>query len=74
MDLIAEDDTTGSGVMFFMDEDDVRAALKHPLVMLGTDSGGMAPDSRPADRRRAPARLGLGGAHPRRSTCARSGC
>ena len=64
MDLIAEDDTTGSGVMFFMDEDDVRAALKHPLVMLGTDSGGMAPDSPPADRRRAPARLGIGGAHP----------
>ena len=47
IDLIAEDDTTGSGVMFFMDEHDVRAALKHPLVMLGTDSGGMAPDSGP---------------------------
>ena len=47
MDLIAQDDTTGSGVMFFMDEDDVRAALRHPLVMLGTDSGGMAPDSPP---------------------------
>jgi dihydroorotase/N-acyl-D-amino-acid deacylase len=47
MDLIARDDTTGSGVMFFMDEGDVRAALQHPLVMLGTDSGGMAPDSPP---------------------------
>jgi N-acyl-D-amino-acid deacylase len=47
MDLIAEDDTTGSGVMFFMDEADVRAALRHPHVMLGTDSGGMAPDSPP---------------------------
>ncbi|MGE0464715.1 MAG: amidohydrolase family protein [Vicinamibacterales bacterium] len=47
MDLIAEDDTTGSGIMFFMSEDDLRAALKHPLVMLGTDSGGMAPDSGP---------------------------
>jgi N-acyl-D-amino-acid deacylase len=47
MDLIAGDDTTGSGVMFFMSEDDVRAALRHPLVMLGTDSGGMAPDSGP---------------------------
>jgi len=47
MDLIADDDTTGSGVMFFMHEDDVRAALRHPLVMLGTDSGGMAPDSGP---------------------------
>jgi N-acyl-D-amino-acid deacylase len=47
MDLIVEDDTTGSGIMFFMSEDDMRTALKHPLVMLGTDSGGMAPDSPP---------------------------
>jgi N-acyl-D-amino-acid deacylase len=47
IDLIADDDTTGSGVMFFMDEADVRAALRHPHVMLGTDSGGMAPDSPP---------------------------
>jgi N-acyl-D-aspartate/D-glutamate deacylase len=47
MDLIVEDDTTGSGIMFFMSEDDLRTALKHPLVMLGTDSGGMAPDSPP---------------------------
>jgi N-acyl-D-amino-acid deacylase len=47
MDLIAQDDTTGSGIMFFMNEDDMRLGLKHPLVMLGTDSGGMAPDSPP---------------------------
>ena len=47
MDIIAGDDTTGSGIMFFMNEDDMRLALKHPLVMLGTDSGGMAPDSPP---------------------------
>lgn len=47
MDVIAADDTTGSGIMFFIDEGDMRAALKHPLVMLGTDSGGMAPDSPP---------------------------
>jgi len=47
MDIIADDDTTGSGIMFFMNEDDMRLALKHPLVMLGTDSGGMAPDSPP---------------------------
>lgn len=46
-DIITRDDTTGSGIMFFMDEGDLRAALKHPLVMLGTDSGGMAPDSPP---------------------------
>ena len=47
MDVIADDDTTGSGIMFFINEDDMRLALKHPLVMLGTDSGGMAPDSGP---------------------------
>jgi N-acyl-D-amino-acid deacylase len=47
MDVIAQDATTGSGIMFFMNEDDMRLALRHPLVMLGTDSGGMAPDSPP---------------------------
>jgi dihydroorotase/N-acyl-D-amino-acid deacylase len=46
-DIIAKDDTTGSGIMFFMSEDDMRLALRHPLVMLGTDSGGMATDSPP---------------------------
>jgi N-acyl-D-amino-acid deacylase len=44
-DVIAQDETTGSGIMFFIDEADMRAALAHPLVMLGTDSAGMAPDS-----------------------------
>ncbi|MEZ5285540.1 MAG: amidohydrolase family protein [Vicinamibacterales bacterium] len=39
MDIIVEDTATGSGIMFFMDETDMRLALKHPLVMLGTDSG-----------------------------------
>ena len=47
MDIIAQDTATGSGIMFFMSEDDMRLALRHPLVMLGTDSGGMAPDSPP---------------------------
>ena len=46
-DLITKDDTTGSGIMFFINETDMRAALSHPVVMLGTDSGGMAPDSGP---------------------------
>jgi dihydroorotase/N-acyl-D-amino-acid deacylase len=46
-DIITEDEATGSGIMFFMDERDLRTALTHPLVMLGTDSGGMAPDSPP---------------------------
>jgi N-acyl-D-amino-acid deacylase len=42
MDLILEDTTTGAGIMFMMREDDVRAALRHPLVALGTDTGSQA--------------------------------
>ena len=49
MDLILEDTTGGSGIMFMMREDDVRAALRHPLVALGTDSGGQATDGATAD-------------------------
>ena len=44
MDLILEDTTTGAGIMFMMREDDVRAALRHPLVALGTDTAGQATD------------------------------
>jgi dihydroorotase/N-acyl-D-amino-acid deacylase len=42
MDLILEDTTTGAGIMFMMREDDVRAALRHPLVALGTDTSSQA--------------------------------
>jgi dihydroorotase/N-acyl-D-amino-acid deacylase len=44
MDLILEDTTTGAGIMFMMQEDDVRAALRHPLVALGTDTSSQATD------------------------------
>ena len=44
MDLILEDTTTGAGIMFMMREDDVRTALRHPLVALGTDTAGQATD------------------------------
>jgi N-acyl-D-amino-acid deacylase len=44
MDLILADITTGLGIMFMMHEDDVRAALRHPLVALGTDTGAQATD------------------------------
>lgn len=49
MDLILEDTTVGYGVMFYMREDDVRAALRHPLVALGTDTGAQATDGATAD-------------------------
>jgi N-acyl-D-amino-acid deacylase len=44
MDLIHADITTGLGIMFMMREDDVRAALRHPLVAMGTDTGAHATD------------------------------
>jgi N-acyl-D-amino-acid deacylase len=44
MDLIHADITTGLGIMFMMREDDVRAALRHPLVAMGTDTGAQAID------------------------------
>lgn len=49
MDLILEDTTTGFGIMFMMREDDVRTALSHPLVALGTDTGAQATDGITAD-------------------------
>ena len=44
MDLIAADVSTGWGIMFMMREDDVRLALRHPLVAMGTDTGAQATD------------------------------
>ncbi len=49
MDLILEDTTVGYGIMYMMREDDVRAALRHPLVALGTDTGAQATDGPTAD-------------------------
>jgi N-acyl-D-aspartate/D-glutamate deacylase len=37
-----------------MDEDDVRAALKHPLVGVGTDSGAKAEDGRLSENKSHP--------------------
>jgi dihydroorotase/N-acyl-D-amino-acid deacylase len=43
-DLIAAPGTVPHGINFVMDESDVRAALRHPLVALCTDSAGVADD------------------------------
>jgi N-acyl-D-aspartate/D-glutamate deacylase len=40
-DLIVNDTATGTGIMFMMSEEDVREALRHPTVSLGTDSAGV---------------------------------
>jgi N-acyl-D-amino-acid deacylase len=44
MDIVIADKGNTGRVTFGMSEDDVRAALKHPLVSFCTDSGAMAED------------------------------
>jgi dihydroorotase/N-acyl-D-amino-acid deacylase len=44
LDLVLADRGNSGGIIFIMNEDDVRTALKHPLVSLCTDSGGVAVD------------------------------
>jgi N-acyl-D-amino-acid deacylase len=44
MDVVSADRGNTSNVIFIMSEDDVRLALKHPLVSLCTDSGASAKD------------------------------
>ena len=44
MDIVIADRSNTSNVIFMMNEDDVRLALKHPLVSMGTDSGASATD------------------------------
>jgi N-acyl-D-amino-acid deacylase len=44
MDLVIADRGNSSNVMFMMDEQDVRTALRHPLVSLCTDSSAVAAD------------------------------
>jgi N-acyl-D-aspartate/D-glutamate deacylase len=44
MDLVIADKASSYNIIFIMDENDVRAALKHRLVALCTDSGAEAED------------------------------
>jgi N-acyl-D-amino-acid deacylase len=44
IDLVIADRANVACIIFMMDEDDVRAALKSPLVSFGTDSGAGATD------------------------------
>ncbi len=44
MDLVIADRANTSNVIFIMSEEDVKTALRHPLVSLGTDSGAVAED------------------------------
>jgi N-acyl-D-amino-acid deacylase len=46
IDLVIADRGESSVITSIMDEDDVRSALKHPLVGVGTDSGAQAEDGK----------------------------
>jgi dihydroorotase/N-acyl-D-amino-acid deacylase len=54
MDLVIADRGESSVITNIMDEDDVRAALKHPLVGVGTDSGAKAEDGRLSENKSHP--------------------
>jgi len=54
IDLVLADKGESSVVIAIMDEDDVRTALKHPLVGVGTDSGAQAEDGKLSESKSHP--------------------
>jgi dihydroorotase/N-acyl-D-amino-acid deacylase len=54
IDLVIADRGESSVITSIMDEDDVRTALKHPLVGVGTDSGAQAQDGRLSESKSHP--------------------
>jgi len=54
IDLVLADKGETSVVTAIMDEDDVRAALRHPLVGVGTDSGAKAEDGKLSESKSHP--------------------
>jgi N-acyl-D-amino-acid deacylase len=54
IDLVIADRGESSVITAIMDEDDVRTALKHPLVGVGTDSGAKAEDGRLSENKSHP--------------------
>ncbi|HET9491497.1 MAG TPA: D-aminoacylase [Methylomirabilota bacterium] len=55
LELIADEDGRGYVILFQLDEQDVRRALQHPRVMVGSDGSSLAPNGP----------LGEGKPHPR---------
>ena len=68
IDLVIADRGESSVITSIMDEDDVRTALKHPLVGVGTDSGAQAEDG----RCRSPSRTRARGGRSRASSATTS--
>jgi N-acyl-D-amino-acid deacylase len=54
IDLVIADHGESSVITSIMDEDDVRTALTHPLVGVGTDSGAQAQDGRLSESKSHP--------------------
>jgi N-acyl-D-amino-acid deacylase len=54
IDLVIADRGESSVITSIMDEEDVRTALKHPLVGIGTDSGAQAQDGRLSESKSHP--------------------
>jgi dihydroorotase/N-acyl-D-amino-acid deacylase len=54
MDLVIADRGESSVIISIMTEDDVRTALKHPLVGIGTDSGAKAEDGKLSESKSHP--------------------
>ena len=54
MDLVVADRGESSVITSIMSEDDVRTALRHPLVGVGTDSGAQAEDGRLSESKSHP--------------------
>jgi dihydroorotase/N-acyl-D-amino-acid deacylase len=54
MDLVVADRDETSVITSIMDEDDVRTALRHPLVGIGTDSGAQAEDGKLSESKSHP--------------------
>ena len=54
IDLVIADRGESSVITSIMDENDVRTALKHPLVGIGTDSGARAEDGKLAESKSHP--------------------
>ena len=73
IDIVLADRANTACIISIMDEADVRAALAHPLVSFGTDSGAHGDRRDPLEGGLASARLGLGGADPRPLRARREG-
>jgi N-acyl-D-amino-acid deacylase len=54
MDLVVADEAESSVIISIMHEDDVRAALRHPLVSFDTDSGAQAEDGKLSESKSHP--------------------